>query len=519
MKHLVILMAGVLPLAAAIHGTVHVDSGDISGIPTSTPGIYVFRGIPYAAPPAGKLRWRAPQPAAKWAGVRKMDQFQARCVQPVRSNPRETQGSEDCLYLNVWTPAKSAADKLPVMVWIHGGGFRDGTGAMLLHDGEELARKGVVLVTINYRLGVLGFLAHPELTGESDRNASGNYALMDAIASLQWVQRNIAALGGDPAKVTIFGQSAGSMAVNCLQASPLAKGLFRAVIGESGASFNGMLNNGSLADAEAKGVKFAEAVGAKSLAELRAKPAAELITATFTAGPNTDGYVLPEPPLALFQEGKQNRVPALVGSNSDEGSLFARGRMNAQQFVEQAHQRFGDAATEYLKLYPANTDAQAAESRQRSATEESMGLNVRLWAEAQAKAGFKAYVYYFTRMTPGGPPANISADALRLGAPHGEDLAYVFNNIGKTEALRASDTFRNAQPEAYDLKLADVVSSYWVNFAKNLDPNGDGLPRWSPFGPTRSDLVMELGDKVGMRPHPDNAGIVFLEKHPLQTSR
>jgi para-nitrobenzyl esterase len=519
MKHLVILIAGVLPLAAAINGAVHLDSGDISGIPASTPGIYVFRGIPYAAPPAGTLRWKAPQPAAKWAGVRKMDQFQARCVQPARTNPREAQGSEDCLYLNVWTPAKSAADKLPVMVWIHGGGFRDGTGAMLLHDGEELARKGVVLVTINYRLGVLGFLAYPELTKESDRNASGNYGLMDAIASLQWVQRNIAALGGDPAKVTIFGQSAGSMAVNCLQASPLAKGLFRAVIGESGASFNGMLNNGSLADAEAKGVKFAEAVGAKSLAELRATPAAELIAATFSVGPNTDGYVLPEPPLALFQEGKQNRVPALVGSNSDEGSLFARGRMNAQQFVEQAHQRFGDAATEYLKLYPANTDAQAAESRQRSATEESMGLNVRLWAEAQAKAGFKAYVYYFTRMTPGGPPANISADALHLGAPHGEDLAYVFNNIGKTEALRASDTFRNAQPEAYDLKLAGVVSSYWVNFAKNLDPNGDGLPRWSPFVPARSDLVMELGDKVGMRPHPDNAGIVFLEKHPLQTSR
>jgi para-nitrobenzyl esterase len=514
MKLPVILIAGVLPLAAAIDGAVHLDSGDIFGIPTSTPGIYVFRGIPYAAPPAGNLRWRAPLPAAKWAGMRKMDQFQARCVQPLRTNPRETQGSEDCLYLNVWTPAKSAADKLPVMVWIHGGGFRDGTGAMLLHDGEELARKGV----INYRLGVLGFLAHPELTKESGHNASGNYGLLDAIASLQWVQRNIAALGGDPAKVTIFGQSAGSMAVNCLQASPLAKGLFRAVIGESGASFRGMLNNGSLAEAEARGAKFAQAVGAKSLAQLRARPAAELITAAFAAGPNTDGYVLPASPLAIFQEGRQNHVPALVGSNSDEGRMFARGRMTAQQFIEQAHQRFGDAAAEYLKLYPANTDAQAVESRQRSATEESMGLNVRLWAEAQAKAGSPAYVYYFTRMTPGGPPVNTPADVPRQGAPHGEDLAYVFNNIGKTEALRNSDTFRTAQPEAYDLKLAGMVSSYWVNFARNLDPNGDGLPRWSPFSAARSDLVMELGDKVGMRSHPDNAGIVFLEKHPFQAS-
>jgi para-nitrobenzyl esterase len=280
-----------------------------------------------------------------------------------------------------------------------------------------------------------------------------------------------------------------------------------------------MLNNGSVADAEAKGLKFAESVGAKSLAELRAKPAAELITAPFSAGPNTDGYVLPAPPLTLFEEGKENHVPALVGSNSDEGRLFARGRMNAQQFIEQARQRFGDAATEYLKLYPADSDAQAAESRQRSATVESMGLNVRLWAEAQAKAGSQAYVYYFTRVTAGGPPPNYTADQPRLGAPHGEDLAYTFNNIGKTEALRNSETFHNAQPDAYDLKLADMVSSYWVNFAKTLDPNGGSLPDWALFDPARSDLVMELGDHVGMRPHPDNAGIVFLEKHPFQASR
>ncbi|MGA2117164.1 MAG: carboxylesterase family protein [Bryobacteraceae bacterium] len=519
MKHLVVLIASVLPLAAAIDGTVRIDSGAIAGVPSSTPGIYVFRGIPYAAPPVGNLRWHAPRPAAAWTGVRKMDRFGERCVQPLRANPRETQGSEDCLYLNVWTPAKSAADKLPVMVWIHGGGFRDGTGAMLLHDGEQLARKGVVLVTINYRLGALGFLAYPELSRESDRNASGNYGLMDAIASLGWVQRNIAALGGDPAKVTIFGQSAGSMAVNCLQASPLAKGFFRAVIGESGASFRGMLNNGAMAEAEAKGVKFAESVGAKSLAELRAKPASQLITAPFAAGPNTDGYVLPAPPLSLFEEGKQNHVPALIGSNSDEGRLFARGPMTAQKFIDQARQRFGAAADEYLKLYPAGSDAQAAESRQRSATEESMGMNVRLWAKAQAKAGSKAYVYFFTRVTAGGAPSNYPADQPRLGAPHGEDLAYTFNNIGNIEALRNSETFHNAQPDAYDLKLGDIVSSYWVNFAKSLDPNGGSLPVWPKFDPAQADLVMELGDHVGMRPHPDNAGIVFLEAHPFQVSR
>lgn len=405
------------------------------------------------------------------------------------------------------------------MVWIHGGGFRDGTGSMLLHDGEELAKKGVVLVTINYRLGPLGFLAHPELTRESDRGASGNYGLMDALTALQWVQRNIAQFGGDAGKVTIFGQSAGSMAVNCLQAPPLAKGLFRAVIGQSGASFNGMLNNGSLAEAEARGVKFAESMGAKSLAELRAKPANGLVTAAgFTPGPNSDGYVLPDAPLVLFQKGLQNHVPALAGSNSDEGRLFARGHVTAQQFIEQAHRKFGAAAGEYLKLYPAGSEAQAAESRQRSSTEESMGVNARLWAEARAKAGLKAYVYYFSRMTPGGGPPSMAA-ALPLGAPHGEDLAYVFNNINKTEALVASDTFHNAKPEAYDTKLADMVSSYWVNFAGNLDPNGPGLPRWDAFQAAKSDQVMELGDKAGMRSHPDNLGIEFLKIHPARTAQ
>ena len=388
---------------------------------------------------------------------------------------------------------------------------------MLLHDGEELAKKGVLVVTINYRLGVLGFLAHPELTKESARGASGNYALMDAIAALQWVQKNIAQFGGDPTKVTVFGQSAGSMAVNCLQATPLTKGLFRAVIGQSGASFNGMLNNGTLADAEAKGVKFAQAVGAKSLAELRAKSAAELITAGgFTPGPNVDGYVLPSDPLAIFQSGKQQHVPALVGSNSDEGRLFARGKVTAKEFVAQAKKNFGPAADEFLKIYPAGNDKQAAESRQRAQTEISMGLNARLWAAAQVKTGLKSYIYLMTRVTAGGPPFGTAPDALLLGTPHGEDLAYVSNNISKSEALRNSDTFRNSQPDGYDIKLADIMSSYWVNFAKNLDPNGGNLPRWEAFAPAKADQVMELGDKVGMRAHPDNTGIVFLEKHPVR---
>ena len=513
MYRLLFLMASAMPLAAAIDGTVRIDSGAISGVATSTPGIYVFKGIPYAAPPVGSLRWRAPRPVANWQGVRKADQFGAPCVQPLRTDPKQTRGNEDCLYLNLWTPAKSAAERLAVMVWIHGGGFRDGTGAMLLHDGEELAKKGVILVTINYRLGVLGFFAHPELTRESDRRASGNYGLMDDIAALEWVRRNIAHFGGDPGKVTIFGQSAGSMALSCLQASPLARGLFRAVIGESGASFGGLLRGGSLAESEQAGVKFAASMGAKSIAELRAQPADKLITAGFAGAPNEDGWVLPEAPLVIFRKGQESRVPVLVGSNSDEGRLFARGHVTARQFIEDARTRFGADAAEFLKLYPAGSDAQAAESRQRATTEEDMGLNMRRWAEAVVNSGSKAYIYYFTRVTPGGPPANTAPDALLLGAPHGEELAYVSNNIGNGEALRNSDTFRSAQPAAYDVKLADIVSSYWVNFARNLDPNGPGLPRWDAFNPARSEMVMELGDKVGVRPHPDNAGIVFLDKH------
>jgi para-nitrobenzyl esterase len=336
---------------------------------------------------------------------------------------------------------------------------------------------------------------------------------MDDIAALEWVQRNIAQFGGDPGKVTIFGQSAGSMAISCVQASPLAAGLFRAVIGESGASFGGVLDNTTLAQSEDSGMKFAERMGAKSIAELRQQPAEKLITAGFGGSPNNDGWVLPEPPLAVFRKGHQNRVPALVGSNSDEGRMFARERMTAQQFIEQARKKFGADADEYLRLYPAGSDAQAAESRQRSATEEVMGLNMRLWAEAEVNSGSKAYIYYFTRIASGGPPAGTRPDQLLLGAPHGEDLAYVSNNIRKTEALRNSDTFRNAEPAEYDAKLADMVSSYWVNFAKNLDPNGAGLPQWRSFETGKSEMVMELGDTVGMRPHPDNAGIVFLEKH------
>lgn len=511
MKTTLMMLCALAPAFGAIDRPVRIDTGVISGVAAGSPGIVAFKGIPFAAPPVGDLRWKAPRPAAKWDGVRAMDKFQSPCVQPMRNSPGEIRGSEDCLYLNVWTPAKSDKDRLTVMVWVHGGGFRDGTGAMPLYDGEQFARKGVVLVTINYRLGVIGFLAHPELSRESG-HGSGNYGLMDGIAALEWVKRNIAAFGGDPAKVTLFGQSAGSMAVNCIQASPLAKGLFRAVIGQSGASFYGMLNNGALADAEQKGARFAQSAGANSLSALRAKSAAELAKLAFNAGPNTDGYVLPQDPLAIFENGKQNRVAVLTGSNSDEGKLFVRGSTTAAEFTADARKRFGAAANEYLKLYPAANDAQANESRQRAATVERMGLNARTWAELTVKSGARAYIYYLTRITPADPKAP-HVGGLVLGSPHGEDLGYVFNNLGDPAKYKASNTFRDSLPGEYDLKLSEIVQSYWVHFANTLDPNGPGLPRWDAFDPKKPGMVMELGDKVGMRLHPDDLGTLFFAQH------
>ena len=484
---------------AAIQEPVRLDTGLVSGIAGSSPEVRVFRGLPFAAPPTGNLRWRAPQPSPQWEGVRKADEFGPVCMQPAFRGAPPPRRSEDCLYLNVWTAAKSAADRRPVMVWIHPGGYNTGSGSSPAYDGDALARRGVVLVTINYRLGVFGFFAHPELTAESDRRAAANFAFMDQIAALEWVQRNIAAFGGDPTRVTVFGDSAGSASISNLMGSPRAKGLFQRAIGESGAWLGlSVAPVSTLANAEETGTKLASELGAHSLAELRAKPAEEVLKAGRGTGPVIDGWFLPEDVGATFAEGKQNDVPLLVGSNQDEGTFFLR-PTTAEKFIERARKRFGDRADTFLKLYPAANDEEANAS-QLAAFRDELGFVMRLWASAQAKTGkSKAYVYYFTHQPPA--PAGASPrGAFGTGATHGAEAAYVFQNL--------------APPRAWtdlDHEVSDTLSSYWTNFAAHGDPNGKGLPKWAAFDASQNDRRMILGDQAEMGPSLSRDQIAFFE--------
>ena len=496
--HLIAVFATLLPVSAAINDPVRLENGLISGLSGSNPDVRVFKGVPFAVPPVGDLRWRAPKMAAAWDGVRKADRFSATCMQTpypegslYRGAPQPV--SEDCLYLNVWTAAKSSKERRPVMVWIHGGAFTRGSGSTPTYDGEELANKGVVLVSINYRLGVFGFFAHPELTKESDRNASGNYGILDQIAALEWVQKNIAAFGGDPKRVTIFGESAGSWAVNCLMATPLAKGLFQRVIGESGAQFGPMRK---LTDAEEAGVKLAQTLGADSIAALRAKPAEELLKASGPASPTVDGWLFPENIYAIFAKGKQNDVPLLIGSNADEGTAFAPPSVKADSFRQTAQTRFGAQADAFLKLYPATSDEEAKASQNASFRDQAFGWQMRTWARMQTKTGkSKVYLYYFSRVPPG-------PESARYGAYHASEISYVFHNLDKS-----------TRPwEDTDRKLSDAMSSYWVNFASTGDPNGKGLPKW-PAYQQKTDVAMGLGDKIAPLATPHKAALDFLDEY------
>jgi para-nitrobenzyl esterase len=494
------LFAAALPLCA-IDDPVRVENGLLSGASGASPDVRVYKGVPFAAAPTGDLRWKGPRPAPFWQGVRTATEFSAACYQtpyPKASiyylDPEPM--SEDCLYLNVWTAAKSSKERRPVMVWIHGGGLTRGSGAVPFYDGEALAKKGVVLVTINYRLGIFGFFAHPELTKESDRNASGNYALLDQIAALEWVKKNIAAFGGDPKRVTIFGESAGSWSVNYLMATPLARGLFQRVIGESGGAF-GMMKK--LAEVEESGKKFAASQHADSIAALRAKPAEELLKASSAASfpPNVDGWMLPEDVYTIFSKGKQIDVPLIAGSNADEGKSLAPWPTTgkAASFVEQSRSRFSDKTDEFLKLYPAGSDEEAMASHYASFRDFSFGWQMRTWVRMQAKTGkSKAFLYYFDRVPPG-------PDSGRYGAFHASEIAYVFENLLPPRPW-----------EDVDRKLSEAVSSYWVNFAATGDPNGKGLAKWPPYKESR-DVALDLGDKIGPLPALHKAALDFLDTY------
>ena len=479
-RWLVVVVTLVTPLMAyAAAPLVKIDSGIVQGKTVGT--VSTFLGIPYAAPPVGKLRWKPPSPPAKWDGVRKATSFGARCMQTrVYSDMvfRDPGISENCLMLNVWAPTR-AKEGLPVMVWIHGGGFAAGASSEPRQDGGNLAKLGVVVVSMNYRMGIFGFFVHPELTAESGKNSAGNYGLLDLVAALEWTQRNIAAFGGDPANVTIFGESAGSFAVSVLMASPLANGLFQKAIGESGAAFKSHgLPFPFRADREPVDSKFMNAaLHIQTLAQLRAVPAQKLLDAAtkkneghdeFSYGPDVDGYFLPEKVPAIFAAGKHNDVPLLAGWNRDEGSFdVAKAKPTVVSLKESAEKEFGAKAPEFLRLYPADNDDQAYRAMEDFEGDRFIAYSTWKWMEMQKANGKQpVYRYRFDLVLPPNPKEPGPAVA-----NHSGEIEYVFGMLD-SKPLRW-------RPE--DRKLSEQMQKYWTNFARTGDPNGADLPKWPAY--------------------------------------
>ena len=478
---LFIAAIGLFP-AIARAAPVRTDAGLLDGVPLGD--IVVYKGVPFAAPPVGELRWRAPQPVIPWDGVRKADVFGPGCTQPLppASSPgRGGSYSEDCLYLNVWRPAKARA-RLPVMVWFYGGGFSGGSAAWDLFDGAALARHGVMVVTVNYRLGVLGFLAHPELTRESGRGASGNYGLMDAIAALRWIRRNASAMGADPARVTVFGQSAGAMLISDLLVSPDARGLISGAIGESSGLFaptdsRAPGDSASLAAAQKNGADFAASLGATTLAQLRSLPPEKFLPSPFWARPIVDGWIVPVSPSEAFAAGKQADVPMLLGNNAQEANFpTLQPPAHTKDFEAFLTSQFGPFGPRLVKAYPFTTDEDAWQAKVDFITDLAYRWQIWSWARLQARTG-KAPVFYYQFEQP--EPLKDKALGRRFGTPHGSEELFVFQN----ERL----------PEwgwtASDRTLADQMARYWTNFARTGDPNGPGLPRWPRFSDDRRKVM------------------------------
>ncbi|WP_091507472.1 carboxylesterase/lipase family protein [Flexibacter flexilis] len=476
------------------------QSGFISGKTTPDKEVKIFMGIPYATPPVGALRWKAPLPAAAWKGVK---QCQMPPPSAMQGTPRpfycwtreflapEQPISEDCLYLNVWTAAKQTTEKRPVIVWIHGGGFVSGSGTVSLYDGEQMARKGVVFVTINYRLGVFGFLAHPQLSAENPKHTSGNYGLLDQMQALRWVKQNIAAFGGDSSNVTVAGQSAGAHSICALMVSPLAKGLFSKVIAQSGGvfSFNKEGKFRSLENNEAAGLRLTQQLGLASVEQLRQLPADSLQKMTGRWSVTCDKVVVPDV-RTVFEAAAQNDAPLLTGWNLDDGVSFDR--FTAAQFQAKIRRQYPDQADSILQIFPAATDAQATES-EKLLNQFSFGWHSYSWAREQAKTGKnKVFLYWFTHKPAGEPD---------FGAFHSAEFSYALHTLH----------YWNRPFTAWDFQLSEMMSSYWVNFARNGNPNGQTLPPWPAFQ-LQSPQIMRFGEEVKPNAVPYQAEFKFLDK-------
>ena len=461
-------------------------NGSVEGVAES--GIYVFKGIPFAAPPVGTLRWKEPQPVKSWPGIRRADKFGPRAMQrPLFGDMQFRSDSlgEDCLYLNVWTPTLAKDARLPVLVYFYGGGLMAGDGSEPRYDGESMARHGIVSLTVNYRLNLFGFLAHPELTKESPNRASGNYGLLDQAAALKWVQQNIAAFGGDPTKVTIAGESAGSISVSAQMASPLSKNLIAGAIGESG-SVMGSLSAVPLAEGEKAGLKFAELAGAKSLAELRAMPANKLLEASANREwqlfhVTVDGYFFPKRPVEIYEKGEQAKVPLLLGWNSEEmnyGSILGQDPPTKANYEKAVKRIYGDNAADILKVYAATTDDDVLGVATDLAGDGFIGFSTWKWSDLQSRTGGKpVYRYMYARPRPltkeEASKAKSQTDQVKNkrppGAVHSAEIEYAMGNLPSNRVF-------DWQPEDY--KVSQIMQTYFVNFIKTGNPNGLGVVEW-----------------------------------------
>lgn len=501
------LIVSILPLQSITAQVVQTAQGKVSGVEEPNSTVTVFKGIPFAAPPVGNLRWRAPQPLASWQGVRKADTFGASCMQTTMESmlpmhmpwTKEflTHGkvSEDCLFLNIWSPKVGQKTDLPVVVYIHGGGYNSGSGDVALYDGTNLAAKGLVVVTINYRLGVFGFLAHPELTAESDHHSSGNYGLMDQIAALKWVNENIANFGGNPHNVTIWGQSAGAFSVAALVASPLTAGIFQRGQADSGLGFSG-LPLMKLSDAESVGVKFAESRKATTIKELRSMSAEAIMQSPMTRGmvfsPIVDGWVLPDTPNAMSEKGTDNDVTVITGYQAGDSSMFAFGGPSTLgAYHGMIEKQYGEMAAEFEKLYPV-TKIEDIKSVTAQSNQERSRVSMFLWASTRVKSHKQpVYTYFFDHAIPW-------PQHPEFGAFHTGEIPYFFLNLKMLD-----------RPwEQVDFTLAKNVSSYLVNFATQGHPDGSGLTPWPNVDPNVTQ-TMEIGSHIGPMPLANKEKIDF----------